>query len=121
MSATAHDYRQPVPRSRNTADYMEGVEGLVSASSMGLREVLLLEVFKARADSMDDDSRKADTSENILRTVLQRLEADQRLVRLDGPPIGRDNAVPSGERRWGTPAHALEWAGLTRSLAEVAP
>lgn len=110
MSTKVHNYRQAVPRARNTADYMDGIEGLVSASSGGLRQVLLLEVFKARADAYDDDSRKADTSENILGAVLKRLEADGRLVLIDRE-----------ERRWGTPAHALELAGLTRSLAEVAP
>jgi hypothetical protein len=85
-----------VPQARNTADYCDGIEGLVSASSGGLREELLLLVFSGRAHLLDDDRRKADTSRGTLRAILRRLQDEGRLVMLD-----------AAERRWGTPAHAL--------------
>ena len=91
-----------VPKARHTADYCDGVEGLIAASSGGLREELILRVFLTKADDQDEDNRTNDTREQRLEAVLRRLRRERRIVLLS-------ESEDEG-KRWGVPAHLSEVA-----------
>jgi hypothetical protein len=91
-----------VPKARHTADYCDGVEGLIAASSGGLREELIRRVFLTKADHQDVDTRTRDTPAAKLESVLTRLRRERRIVLLSD--------LPEEGKRWGVPAHRKQVA-----------
>ena len=94
--------RNLTPKARHTADYCDGVEGLIAASSGGLREDLIRRVFLAQADHQDVDTRTRDTKDHKLEAVMRRLVREHRIILLSD--------TPEEGKRWGVPAHRQEVA-----------